>query len=98
MIIYWYHRKVNNKRLECIFQPKKYCFKANNFSSHLLLLTHNNSFALLGSGRVQLCDFTVSKILDNEQGICYDYEGTPFFTSNIKIIITYLLLSLLILF
>ena len=32
-------------------------------------------------GCVKICDFTVAKILETPDEICYDCEGTPFFTS-----------------
>lgn len=32
-------------------------------------------------GCVKVCDFTVAKILEDPDEICYDCEGTPFFTS-----------------
>jgi len=35
-------------------------------------------------GGVKLCDFTVAKILETPDEICYDCEGTPFFTSEIN--------------
>lgn len=33
---------------------------------------------------MKLCDFTVAKILETPDEICYDCEGTPFFTSEIN--------------